>query len=1338
MLLFPLSLKAYNLRQISSKNGLSSSAVLRVYQDNNRLIWLGTYDGLNIYDGVNVQTYKPDKEKNSLSGNIIKRIVETEDGTFWIHTNLGLDKFIKNKGYVKSYNREKVNVLCKNSQNQLFLISKSDSISVYNTQKDRFEQFALKGIVKEAIIHFSFDSNDILWLITSDGTINRYRIKVNEGTISSIDKLASFEYPDKVRYAYSTHDMLCLVGVNGNFSVVNRQNDRVHFVRNIRNEVEYYGGISDIIPDKDEYLISFQTAGVIKLYPNGLGQYEVERINLDCGIFSMYKDEIQDIVWFATDGQGAIIYSRDDYSLKTETFTMLHDKIKKPVRAIYHDKENNLWIGTKGDGILKHSNYNRSKTNISASDLSVYKKGSSELRNNSVFAFASSIHDLFWIGSDGPELNYYSYKSKNIQTLKSIVPVDVTFIHSILEQNDSTLWLASSGNGLQRLILSYSNGEPQIKESKQFLFFDSGNNYYTVIAENDSILWIGSRGNGAVRFNTITEKHQVIQLKKEKEQMMNDILCIFIDMDKTVWLGTSLGLNKLISYNGDSVIYQNYNESDGLSNNTIHGILEDEKGTLWLSTNNGIGRFNKQTSMFDKVTNHNGNEIIEFSDNAYYEYQNSDMLFFGGVDGLVSIEIENEKNKAFDPDIYFYGLKIYGNDSLIDEYMVSGDNESSLVLPYKNNFFSISFVAVDFVNGPNYVYQYQLEGFSDQWINNGTSNIVSFTNIPPGEYMLHVRYKSTNTISDSSIYTLPIVILPPWYKTMLAYIIYTVLILLLIFFIVKLVRKWYVMKKNTVIARITQQQKEEIYESKLRFFTNITHELCTPLTLIYGPCEKIISLSRADGHLLKYASLIKYNAEKLNTLIQELIEFRRLETGNMPLKVSGYDISEHTRDIAEAFIDLAETRNIEYHIIIPDNIYWSTDKSSYSKILTNLISNAFKYTLNNGLIKVEVSLTDNNLILGITNTGKGIKEENISKIFDRYQILDNFEMNSERGLSNRNGLGLAICYNMVKLLSGSIEVTSILNESTQFIVTLPRIDENESQRIENTYQQEIPKLLYDEVIDLDLNVSPFDKMKPTILIADDDEEMLWFISQMFIEKYNVISVNDSLDVIEYMKNNKIDLVILDVMMPDKDGIALTKEIKSNKILSHIPLILLSAKNHNEDQIEGIESGAEMYITKPFNVEYLEKVVDQLLQRDEILKKYYNSVFSAVDIKDGRIIHKEESVFLEKLTEIIDQNLSNADLSVEQISTSLGMSVRHFYRKLKKTTDKTPSEIIREYRFKAVEKYLVTTNMTIDEIIYYTGFNNRSNFYKIFFKTYGVTPKKYRELNTKDISFDKKN
>lgn len=529
-----------------------------------------------------------------------------------------------------------------------------------------------------------------------------------------------------------------------------------------------------------------------------------------------------------------------------------------------------------------------------------------------------------------------------------------------------------------------------------------------------------------------------------------------------------------------------------------------------------------------------------------------------------------------------------------------------------------------------------------------------------------------------------------------------------------------------MIEKLTRQQKEEVYESKLRFFTNITHEICTPLTLIYGPCERIISYTGSDEYILKYATLVRQNVEKLNELIQELIEFRRLETGNMLPNIRNLQVSDIITNISNSFTELAETRGIRYEIRIPEGIHWNSDSGCLNKIVTNLISNAFKYAPDKGTILVDLFEKKEALCIEISNTGKGIPADRLTDIFDRYKILDTFEVESKKGLSSRNGLGLAICHSMVSLLEGTIEVESEPNEWTVFRVLLPPLQQNEEQ-MPIIATDTIP-VIQEEPVTFESQNQEFDQAKPTLMIVDDDPSMLWFITEIFVDKYNVMPVQDSTEVEEVMKIRQPDLVISDIMMPGVDGISLTRYMKENRLLSHIPVILLSAKIDAEEQIRGIESGADVYITKPFNVEYLEKIVGRFLAQKKNLKEYYGSVVSSYELTNGQLVHKDDKATYDKMIRIIEENINDPQLNVELISSTLGISTRQLYRRIKTVTEQTPSDIIKEYRLKTAEKLLITTNYSIDEILYKTGYVNRGNFFKVFSNKFGMTPKQYRKAN----------
>ncbi|MCD8164765.1 MAG: response regulator [Bacteroides sp.] len=542
------------------------------------------------------------------------------------------------------------------------------------------------------------------------------------------------------------------------------------------------------------------------------------------------------------------------------------------------------------------------------------------------------------------------------------------------------------------------------------------------------------------------------------------------------------------------------------------------------------------------------------------------------------------------------------------------------------------------------------------------------------------------------------------------------------------------MKKLSIVERLNRQQKEEVYESKLRFFTNITHEFCTPLTLIHGPCEKLLSYSGSNPYINKYATLIRHNAERLNQLIQELIEFRRLETGNRQPEIKQVSLSLLVEQLAASFYELAESRGITYRVEIDKEITWNTDTACLFKIVNNLLSNAFKYVNTGGTVLMKVFVINQLLHLHVTNTGKGIRKEQIPEIFDRYKILDNFELQN-KGWDTRNGLGLAICHSMVKLLGGDIHVTSEPDRETTFTVVLPALAVVLSAG--NRVEEEPLAPPMDFPLNLEEEVEEPDQKSPTLLIIDDDPSMLWFITEVFREHYNVVPMNNSTEVSRYLECNQPDLIISDIMMPEIDGISIARMIRSNPLTNHIPLIHLSAKITIEDQVRGIESGSDVYITKPFNVEYLEKVVKRLLQQKKDLKQYYNSALSALEIKDGQFIYKEEKETFEKLMVIIEKNISDPELSVDLLSSSLGISSRQLYRKTKAMADKTPADLIKEYRFSLVEKLLITTQLSIDEILYRTGFANRGNFFKAFSARYGTTPKRFREMKREEAGFEVK-
>jgi len=1333
------SLYAYNLRQLSSREGLSNSAILSICRDSEGFLWFGSVDGLNVYNGVDIHIFKPNvNTPGSPSGNLIEEVKEGEDGIIWINTNHGLNRYNTKTKEIECYEEfEGKYFWTKTSTNEVFTIHNDNTIDYYDKSNKKFVSIPFQDITVGEIQRIFIDRENILWVVTNKGIIQNVKISFNDGK-PQFASAGNFNHDSPVRYAFEDNGRIYFIDSNDFLYETDGVNGKKSFIINLKKEIEKRGIVSSVIKDKDDYLAAFQTNGLIRLRntPENELKYRVEPIDIFCGVFSLYKDDVQDILWIGTDGQGVYMYTHDSFSIRTTTFEHLQSSIQKPVRALFMDKERNLWIGTKDDGILMIEHYNNGNE-LDSKYIHRITTGNSVLANNSVYAFGKSKRNLLWIGGDGPGLNYYSFKDKKVKRLASRSPEPVIYVHSICEVNDSTLWLASVGAGIFKLILGGSEDEPFIKSIKRFTFMKdemSYNYFFTACQENDSTLWFGNRGYGLRRLNLKSESFDDIRFDKQNIQTINDILSIYKDSRGNMWAGASYGVLKILGYNPvtHEVSYENYNEIEGLPNNTIHGILEDNSGFLWLSTNSGVVQFEVEAKSF-KVHNYkSGLNVFEFSDGASLKDDTTGILFFGGINGFITISPDVYSKKDFVPKIHFTGLRIYEKEFNLNDFMKSEKNNEFLELKHYQNFFSISFIALDYLNGQNCEYYYNLENLSDKWIDNGRSNVVNLTNVSPGEYILHVKCNNGNRMSD--VYSLRIVVLPPWYLTGWAYAAYTLLFLLAAYIFIQLIRLRYRRKRESMIEKMSQQQKEEIYESKLRFFTNITHEFSTPLTLIYGPCDRIISYEKSDIYVKKCAQLIMKNAQRLNSLIQELIEFRRIETGHKSCVIESLNISELTHGIAESFTDLSESRQIIYEMVISDNIQWNTDKNGFTTILTNLLSNAFKYTPDEGKITLKTEAEEHRLKISVINTGKGIKEKDIPFVFDRYSVLENYEkQTTQKGIFSRNGLGLAICYSVVKLLGGDIEVHSIPGDVTEFVVLLPEGAVTESQKPEITEKQPmiIPSDLLNDKPIIELKNELPVKSKLTVVVVDDDLEMLWFISDILKKQYNVISIEDTGSVAKTLETIQPHLIISDIMMPCVDGISLMKQLKADRRTAHIPFILLSAKNTPEEQTEGIAAGAEAYIVKPFNVGYFLSVVEHQLQRQHDLKDYYQSAISAFEFMDGKFIHKDYRVFFERIILVIDKNLIDPDFSTEQLASEMGVSARHLYRKLKMVTDLTPADLIKEYRLAVVEKLLISSRYSIDEIIDKAGFNNRGNFFRIFFQKFGTTPKKYREMKNEE-------
>lgn len=1342
LIFFQFTVYAYNLRQITNREGLSNSAILSIGQDKDGIMWFGSCDGLNIYNGVDIRLYNPADANKALSGNLIEHIIKSDNGTLWIHTNYGLDKLDPFQQTLASFEQFKgVYHIQKDNSNGIYIINSDSCLSYYNNVEKDFRKIFINELVYQDLLDFTITDNNILQILTRHKEHPAYQIEKDERGDISLQPIQLFEHNKKLLYSFHEQEdsnVLYFIDEEHVLYEYNMLTKKKYYIRQLDKSIIDRGEISSIIKFNNDYFIGFKTNGLILLKKNSPEdkQYHLEEIDVKAGVFCLLKDSRQDIVWIGTDGQGVYMYSNTQYSMQSYVFSQFYPQIEKPVRALWADKHNNLWVGTKGDGLLKIKT-NRNKHNLEPNtEIEHLKKENSELVSNSVYVLAESKQDICWIGTE-EGLNYYSYKENRIRKLElTFKGKEVKYIHALKELPDKTLWIATVGMGVFRFEIGGSTDAPTLINAKQVIKNtdeETRNYFFSLHQENDSTLWFGNRGYGVFRVST--SDMEVFQSSiynnphSSYKQTINDIFAIYKDQSENLWLGTSDGLVKKSTDNNLQV----FNTQTGFLNNTIHSILTDRANNLWLSTNRGIVKFNTEDNLFETYTEYNGLQIIEFSDGAAFYDEKRDVLLFGGINGFVSITDTRKKIPPFSPEVKFDKFMLYGEEVNIYDFSKEKDSATEINLRYNQNFLSLSFVALDYVNSHNYTCYYQLNPLNDSWIDNGTSNTIPITGIEPGDYTLKVKFMNRLTGQDSSIYQMNITIHVPWYASHWAISFYSLIALAILFILVRTAS----IKQDKKKAREKEKQeikhREEVYESKLRFFTNIAHEFCTPLALIYGPCSRILSRYNIDPFTKNYAEIIQRNAVRLNDLIQDLIEFRRIETGNKKPQIEQLEIDKTGNDILVSFRDLLESKKINLETNIPENLKWNTDSNFFYTILYNLLSNAHKYTPEDGTIRVSFAREESELVITVSNSGKGIKPQDLDRIFDRYVVLDNFEKQESKNILSRNGLGLAISYSMVKLLGGNIKAASSADKMTNFIVTLPELEET---KIPLSIESESRKDLSNEIRTPGIytpiqeeETTTYDKNKPTALIIDDDDEMLWLLNETLSHDYNIIKVNDPLQVESLLDRKHPDIILSDVMMTGLDGISITQMVKNNKKTAHIPIVLISASHSTETQVKGLESGAEMYITKPFNPEVLKSTIKQVVSRKEILKDYYSSPLSAFEMIDGDLTHKEDIRFIQDIYDIIDKNITNKELSAEFIANELHISPRHLYRKLSAISKKSLSEIIKDSRLYISQNLLLNTQLTVDEILYRSGYTNRSTFFRLFSAKFGCTPKEYREKHT---------
>ncbi|MFZ4261000.1 response regulator [Sphingobacterium sp. HJSM2_6] len=1318
--------KQLEFEYLTNDDGLSSGAISSIYQDKKGTIWFGTWDGLNVYNGREIKIYKSiPNDPTTLTNNLIKGITEgLSANEIWVTTFRGVNRLNSESGKIDQFyfGYESINpphysaFFTVKAKDNIYCALYNSSLYHYNPVENNFDSLGRVFDNKEVTSIFS-DGGENFLIQCDKKELYRYVPKVNnDGTHSIGDAYRVLENINVGFIFQKDESTYWVVDHQYNLYLYESKVNRLTAIVSL--STINLGDISSIIQKEGDIYVASSRNGIWK-YSYNNNQLEILKGIEAQWILSMHYCSKQNILWLGSNGNGVIkIYPNNLLFNSFLNKDLLRYFKKSQIRSIYEHKNGDIWIGSRGDGVSVISGINTDHQRITHVDL---------LSKQSIMSIVKGEGDDILLGTEEGEI--YLYKQNKIHKINLNEHIGAHEIDGIYcmywDSKRSVLWSGTNGKGLIRFDVVPNATSYRVKSARRYHFSANNpeginnDNCFSILPLNSTHLWIATRGGGVNLMDIESETFLAINKKNKVSLSDDDVLSLYKSKGNSIWIGTSYGLNRLSYDSFDKMSIKHYTLIDGLLNHTIHGVVEDDDGFVWVSTNKGITKLDPKNGKIVNYSNGYGLQSNEFSDLAYLKASNG-VIYFGGINGINYFKPSQVSERKFVPQIAISSLMINNVASTLGNKKKTIDHEEVLWLRHNENFFNISFAALDFINNSNCEYMYILEGFNKSWVNLGTDNSAVFTNVPPGKYTLRIRSTNGDKVWVDNDFYQKIIIDVPWWGSWKAFILYVLLISGSAYVIYRIVNKRLKFRKTLFMERLEKKKQQQIHDARLQFFTNIAHEFITPLTLIYGPVERLLKLNKLDENSVKYLKVIKSNSERMQKLINELMEFRKIDTVHKELNLVIVDLEELTLYIVDNFKEYAEEMSISFNCTVDSSLReWVTDRNHFEKIIFNLISNAFKYTNMHGSIDlIYAKDPQGNLEIKIRNTGNGIKQSSLESIFDNFHILDDFENQVKKGVINRTGIGLALTKSLVKLLNGEISVFSEVNSFVIFQIQLPTLE-----LIENKFQLDIQDVMRSDVE----CINP--KNKLTILLVEDEYQIRDLIKDVLGNNFIVLEAENGVEALKVIKKKLPSLIISDIEMPKMNGLELLEELKANKFTNHIPVIFLSVKGSMEDQISGIEKGVEYFISKPFSPHHLEVVINQLLSTREYLKEYYNSSNLKPNEEPTAFITAENEEFIKKVTQIIEANLENEELNATFICNELYISRIQLYRKIKNILDLSPSDFIRKVKLRHAVNLLKSSSLTVQEIMFKSGFNNRAYFYSVFKKEYGIAP-----LNLRDKDF----
>ncbi|GBD91159.1 sensor histidine kinase TodS [bacterium BMS3Abin04] len=1380
--------KNISFKHLTINDGLSQNAVFAILQDSKGFMWFGTKDGLNRYDGYNFTVYYHNPfDTTSISSNYITILFEDSRGLIWIGTiGGGVSVYQYKTGKFKRLKLNTIDGLFGDTRISSIAEDKDSNIWIGTTSNGLFKLeitnsnkilYRYKQYLSDSNSTPSLGNNDITsLLVDSEGTLwigtltNLIRFNTNNNSFKKIKVLTKNSKAPRdiiengITSIYEDRNKRLWLGTLSGLVLYNKKSGKYKLFPHHFNVYRFgWGAINDIIEDNSGNLW-LATPAELMIFNPGNKSYEYFRHNpfnsksLSFNtVVNFWMDRTGNL-WIGTSGGGINIY--DQKANRFETVKRENNLISRisgfSVRSIFEDRKGFVWIS--GDVLYRWDRKSGKLKSYEADSEYLNRFG-----NTGAYSIIQSSSGYIWFATTQGLYRYNPIKetTKHFKyNLSNKLGLPQREVYSIFEDDQLNIWVLTE-NYICKLI---DTEKGYFKKIKYINLTQTNERVRPVVCQDGKQrFWIGTK-DGLLKFNREDNSFIIYRNDPSVPTSLNSNLIKSLcpdpnDPENILWIGTAGGgLNR---FDIERNIFTYFMEKDGLPNNVVYGILPDENGNLWLSTNKGLSQFNVTSKSFRNFNISDGLQSNEFNTGAYFKSKKGEM-FFGGINGVNYFYPNKIKSNPFKPTIVMTDFKVLSKQQISSKNNIflgkPASEIDSIILSYDEDIIQFEFAALDYSAPEKNQYAYKLEGFNKDWIYSGSKRTATFTNLSPGEYVFHVKGSNNDGIWNEKGTSVKLLITPPWWNSWWAYGGYLVLTVMILYLIRKYELNRIFLKNQLDIEIVKSVTLSNLDHLKSRFFANISHEFRTPLTLILGQIDNVMDSGITPKEKGKL-QVAKKNAKRLLILINQLLDLSKLEAGSMKLHTKKNNLVTFLKSLFFSFESIAEVKHIalEFDCEHEDiNVLFDPDRME--KVFFNLISNSLKFTNNGGQITVSVMLSNSNeefnyngkgklsqknkndlVKIVVKDTGIGIPGNRIEHIFDRFYQVDGSRTRDYEG----TGIGLALAKELVELHKGKIEVKSEVNVGSEFIVYLPF--DNAQNYPEKNIDKKLYTLDYNQVNDLinnditnqeilteDQDSGSMNKktekkkiIDRIILIVEDHPHIRSYIKEQLESKYRIVEAENGEVGLEKSFELIPDLIISDVMMPKLDGYQFCKKIKQDEKTSHIPVVMLTAKASIDNKIEGLETGADAYITKPFSSKELAVRVDSLIYQREQLRKKFSK---ATVIKPSEIsVTSVDQLFMNKVIEYIESNFENDQFGVSILAGEVNMSISQLNRKLKALVDQPAGQLIRSMRLKRAADLLKQNAGSVAEVCYMVGFNDQSYFTRTFKNQFGQTPSEYKKI-----------